>query len=258
MPYGTARLGPNGRRASRLALSTARSNLYRAATAAARRMGGNTTTRARLAIVPGITRSSGNYNRFRAPASSGLKPEKKFFDSSLSYTVDTTSELSLIDQIPQGDTESSRDGKSCTVKSIYMRGNLLFDPAAGVERAIVYCWVIQDTQANGALPNVNDIFMTNVANDQSIVMMNMENTQRFKILKKWKLTFNATAGIVGALAPQVKTYEWFKKVNIPIIYSSTTGAITEHKTNSILFCSGCYGSDDVIVHTANIRLRFVG
>lgn len=258
MPYGTARLGPSGNRTRRLSLTTARSNLYRAATAAARRVGGGAATRNKLLVVPGITRSAGAYGRFNASRSSGLKPEKKFLDQNITGPMDATAENTYLTTIVQGDGPSNRDGKSCTIKSIEWKGTLTSGYLSGAStngRTIVTLYIIQDTQTNGALASVLDVF---TSTDLTLACMNLYNTGRFKVLMKKVIALNATAGVTTAIIDQIKYFQMFKKVNIPLVFTSTTGAVSEARSNSIFCCAGALGSDDVINLDSTVRLRFVG
>ena len=52
--------------------------------------------------------------------------------------------------------------------------------------------------------------------------------------------------------------DWYKKVDIPMDWSSTTGAITEIRSNNIFLTAGAAGFDDVVTFSGTCRLRFVG
>jgi len=215
---------------------------------------------ARRAVVPGLTRTGGSYGRYgnRARAM-GFVPEKKFFDTTLSFTVDSTGEVPATGQlalIPQGDTESTRDGRKAVIESVQIRADLFCNPAAGGMADAVYMYLVLDTQANGAAAAVTDVFTANTLN---VAQLNLNNSGRFRILKKWYVPFNAQAGAVGALAPMYKHIEFFKKCNIDMDWSSTTGAITEIRSNNIFLIAGTAGgTDDVITCAGTCRLRFRG
>ena len=85
----------------------------------------------------------------------------------------------------------------------------------------------------------------------------MANSERFKILKKFVYEFASGAGVSGAYARGVRNMDWYAKLNLPVEYSSTTGAITEIKSNNIfLLASTANQTDDEITVTATCRLRF--
>lgn len=202
----------------------------------------------------GYDRSGGFYGRFSGPGA-----EYKFFDTSISAPMDATGEVPAtggqLVLIPQGVTESTRVGRKACIKSIQLKGNVVFAPAASANAAsTAFLYLIQDTQCNGAAAAVTDV-LTNA--NISVGLINLANSQRFRILKKWKWSMNSTAGATTAYNNVVKTMEWYKKVNIPIEYSSTTGAITEIRSNNLFLLAGSdQASDDLITYAGTCRVRF--
>jgi len=220
---------------------------------------------ANRAIVPvrtGLSRTGGFYGRYGESARRmGMKPELKFLDTGIvAALVDSTAEIPSGGQvclIPQGDTESTRDGRQCTIESIVGRGSLLFAPGAGTSPAtVVYLYVIQDTQCNGAAAAVGDVFTgTNFAT----AFHNLANSKRFIVLKKLIVTMNSTCGVTTAYGPTIRPINFAIKKNIPMEYSSTTGAIGEIKSNNVFYMVGSDGnSDDLVTFTMNTRIRFRG
>lgn len=189
-------------------------------------------------------------------------PEKKFFDTTLAFAIDSTAEtgttavLGQIDLIPQGDTESTRDGRQVTIDSISIKGLLTFDPAASADASgVTYICLVQDMQANGAQAAITDIFTTSTLVNQ----INMSNAQRFKILKKWTHEWNPLAGATGAYNTENRFIDYYMKCNIPLDFSAGTGAITELKSNHIFLAYGSNAAIDDLVAFAGIsRLRFRG
>jgi len=201
----------------------------------------------------GYTRQSGFYGRFPP-----VGDELKFFDTALAFTFDATGEVPATGQlvlIPQGTTESTRVGNKCVITSINLKGNLLFAPGAAVAAAstIAYMWLIQDTQANGAAAAITDVF---TGTNASTVFRNIANSNRFIILKKFVWNFTSQAGATTAFAQVIKNFNYYKKCNIPLKYSSTSGAITELKSNNIFLITGSINSDDTITMDGNCRVRF--
>ncbi len=218
------------------------------------RMGGPSST---LAVIPrGFLRTAGYYGRFAAGK------ENKFFDTTLGFTIDITGEVPATGQlalIPQGVTESTRVGRKAFIKSIYIKVCLALLPAATANPSgVTEIYLCQDTQTNGAAAGVSDVFEGSVL---SIAVRNLSNTTRFKILKKWKHLWNPHGAAAGDLTNQTKQITWFKKVNIPIEYSSTTGAISEICCNNIFLMAGAFQEttssiDDLVNVTGVCRLRF--
>ena len=74
-------------------------------------------TRKRRRFVPGRDRTGGFYGRYR-----GLDSELKFLDTEISTTLDATGEaLVNLNVVPQGDTQSSRQGRKIVIKSIHIK-----------------------------------------------------------------------------------------------------------------------------------------
>jgi len=215
---------------------------------------------ARPRVVPGFTRRAGFYGRYgQAAIAAGLTPEVKFFDTALSFTFDNTGEVPATGQlalIPQGDTQSTRDGRECVLKSVQIRGALVYTPgAAAAPTANSYMYLIQDTQANGAAAAVTDVF---TSADLWAAHHNLANSDRFRILKKWKWDWNVQAGATTAYCNMTRQMEFYKKCDIKMQYSSTTGAVAEIKSNNLFLVAGGLGVDDGVAFAGSCRLRFVG
>lgn len=218
-----------------------------------------TTTDARS----GLTRKSGYYGRFGLQATRlGMIPENKFFDTTLGFAFPTTALASgnaaqgQMALIPQGDTESTRDGRQCEITSIYIKGNITMVPAAAAQCAAnVFLMVIQDLQANGAAPVYSDIFTGTAAWANHI---NLANSSRFKVLKKWKIKMEPKAGATTAWNNTTQYIEWYKPCSIPMEFSGATGAITEIKSNNLILAYGTDANTGVCTLSAVSRLRFRG
>lgn len=221
-------------------------------------------------VVPGYTRSVGFYGRFgtrrarrlanRGGYLNGTKPELKFFDTTLTFAFDATGEVPATGQlalIPQGDTESTRDGRKAVIKSIQIRGAITYVPAAsGVAATINYLYLVLDKQTNGAAAAITDVFTSNAMRDN---LLNLNNSGRFRIIKKWVIRMEPKAGVTTAYNNDIRQVEYYKKCNIPIDWSSTAGAITEIRSNNIFLLAGSEGAnDDVATFNGTCRLRFYG
>lgn len=184
--------------------------------------------------------------------------EIKSFDTTLSFNFDTTGEIPASGQlclVPQGTTSQTRIGEKIVVKSVQIRASIGLVPSAATVASSTAClYLIWDKQANGAAAGVTDIFTgTNVAE----AMKNITNLNRFKILAMWYHTFSPKAGAQGAYNNDQYHLELYKKVNIPMIYNSTTGAITEITGNNIFLVAGTdAATDDTIVCSGRARIVF--
>jgi len=201
----------------------------------------------------GYTRRAGFYGRFGTGRGRRAQIEKKFFDASWIFAADSTVEpIDSIVKIPQGATQSTRVGYKCVVKSLQYRG-LAQLPAGATSNDDVYMYIIQDTQANGANPISSDIWTTSTA---AVMLRNIQNGDRFKILVKEKIQLNANAGVAAAFDGDQKVFEGFLKVNIPMSYNGATGAVTEMKSNNIMCWVGSVSTDDVMEFNCSYRVRY--
>lgn len=183
----------------------------------------------------GYARTSGYYGRFSGPRGA----EDKFFDGTRAQVTVTAAGLISNDSlnlIPQGVTESTRVGRKCTLKSLMLRGNCLLATTTiqantdDTVRLIIY----HDKQANGATAAIGDILDgTPVWNGFN----NLANSQRFRILHSEFIEMNTLAGggptADDQYADTSKFFSCYKKLNMPLEFSSTTGAITEIRSNNI-------------------------
>lgn len=204
----------------------------------------------------GETRVVGYYGRYNNPENRTV--ENKFFDTTLSFTFDSTGEVPATGQlclIPQGTEGDERIGRKTTIHSIQIRGRMTYDPlTSGNGTAQVYFYLVQDKQCNGTAAAITDVLTTN---SMAGAMINMANSSRFRILKRFVWTFNATGGVEGAWGPMQGSMDYFKKCNIPVEFSSTTGALTEIKSNNIFLLAGASSlADDATAFAGTCRLRF--
>lgn len=212
-------------------------------------------------VVPGYTRTGGFYKRMSGPNA----PELKFIDAQLALPGSTTMAVSssfatgAACLIPQGDTESSRDGRQATIMSVYCKGFVgMSSGTATVASCNFYMWLILDTQANGAFPAIGDIFTATSAWD---AVRNLEYNDRFRILSYRVVPLRAMAGVSGAFSSDVRPFTMYKKCNIPVTWASTTGAITEIRQNNIFMVWGIdttLGGTGTAAVDGIIRVRFKG
>ncbi len=170
----------------------------------------------------------------------GVAGELKFHDATLDDTVIDAagSVTATVNDIPQGITEITRNGRKCTLRSFHWRYTIFLSPvdAQAVPGLPDVCRVIlfQDKQCNGATAAVTDVLET--ANIHSF--RNLANGGRFRILcdKLHTINFEGLAsdgaGVVSQARKQMD-YTFNKTLNVPIEFSSTTGAIGEIRSNNL-------------------------
>ena len=163
-----------------------------------------------------------------------------------------TGELAVI---PQGNTQSTRVGRKCVLKSLQIRGYINYKPGTTDQAGdLAYIWLVQDTQTNGAHGSATDIFESG---NPTRVMRNMANSSRFRILKRWVYRFQMTSTNIAG-TEHVDSYQVFDdylKLNIPMEYDGTSGVIAQQRTNSLFFVVGSLIGSDAQLQFST-RLRF--
>lgn len=209
--------------------------------------------RRRTSFVQGVDRTGGFYGRY------GHDGELKFFDfNAIDAIVAPNGTITgSIINIAQGVTESQRIGRKCTIRSMHWQASLTLPgangaaspPASDRVRVIVYL----DRQCNGAAAAIGDILALNIIDS----FRNLANQGRFQLLhdKFYPLNYQTlssdNAGTQDACT-LIKNFSFYKKLNIPIEYSGTTGAIGEIRSNNI----GILLEGQVGVAGFNGRIRF--
>ncbi len=206
-------------------------------------------------FVPGKSRTSGYYGRY--PMTGG---ELKFHDIDIDDAIiaqnGTIFAAGTVHIIPQGTTEITRIGRKAVIKSINWRYNMqlpnsgALNDTSDVVRVILYL----DKQCNGAIAAVTDILESD--NFQSF--RNLANTGRFSILLDRTFAIHTAAaagnGTANDSAAVDRSATFYKQCNIPIEFNSTTGALTEIRSNNlnVLLLS----KQGLVVFDSKMRLRF--
>ncbi len=204
----------------------------------------------------GRDRVGGYYGRF-----AGANAEMKFHDVDLDDAIIAAGGVitPTINIIPQDVTEIGRIGRKCTIKSIFWRGNLAIPtgelqgaPGQGERfRIILYL----DKQCNGATATALGILEV-VGIDG---YRNLANSGRFQILFDHRAVLNYQtlshfAVNSFAFSAVQRNFSFFKKCTIPIEFDSTTGALTEVRSNNLGILIISEGGTGSIA--SSIRLRF--
>lgn len=149
--------------------------------------------------------------------------------------------------INEGDTSSTRDGRSIKAKSWYMRCSLSSNSLA--TNTTVRMLLVHDRQVNGALPAAGDILES-----VSIVgLMNRDNGDRFKVLFDKVFVFNdfVTGGFIEKYVTK------YKKLNMHIKYSGTGGGIADLKSNELILLTISNQASNLPSVTYRARLKYV-
>lgn len=181
----------------------------------------------------GYLRTAGNYGRYVGPFAQELKWLDATFVQSPVATAGNIVNTMIV--IPQGTTESERIGRKVVISKVMVHYFIELVNTATLLDGSDVCRVIFyiDKQTNGATATVLDILQT--ADEQSF--RNLENSGRFTVLMDRQHSINATAasgnGSANDMSQRTQAYKFYKSCNIPVEYDSTTGAITEIKSNNV-------------------------
>lgn len=166
-----------------------------------------------------------------------------------------------ISAIAQGDGESNRDGRKCTLTSLHIKGDLRIGPAAGAtlqSASIVRVAVVWDTQTNAKQLNAEDVFLAATHIEHSF--RNLQFSKRFKILKDATFVLNTLAGAGDGAANDsadvIKNFKWNFKLNIPVIHKSTTAVVASITDNSLHVIA--FSNNTAATLSYESRIRFVG
>jgi len=125
---------------------------------------------------------------------SKLALEKKFFDTTISGTINDTGSITSLCNIPQGDTASARDGNQVKFDSLFLRWQINATGAAG--KVTVRLMIVEDKAPQSSLPAGTGFLET----FDTISLANMANTYRFRIWmdKRIQLDSQGNSGYVPA------------------------------------------------------------
>ncbi len=184
--------------------------------------------------------------------------ESKFFDTTLvGAAVATGGTFHPLALVPQSLTESGRVGRMITVTQVMIKGVIEIPPSsfANLTSDLIRIVLIQDKQANGAIPAVGDYLELN----EFIGFNNLTNKNRFRTLASTIVRINAGIsgnGTTEQTGEALEYFSLFKKVKIPIEYDSTTGAITEISSNNIIVL--IIGEEGATLLRFEARIRYTG
>jgi len=214
-----------------------------------------------IAKTPALRGYARTGSAYTAKYRYGASPtgEVKFLDTATAFLFDTTGEVPATGQlnlVPQGVEESQRVGRKITIKSINIRW--VISAGAGTTASdTLRLMLVQDTQANGAAATYSGVGGV-LESDTVTAFRNLENSNRFIVLKDWFFSLNPTAGIVGAFNSTQKSITFNKKCNIPIEFdsSASTGAIGTIRSNNLFLLARGGVVDDGYQCTGVVRIRY--
>lgn len=213
-----------------------------------------------------------------------LGREMKFFDTAVAPVaivnsatmaggeVDPTAlpgAVLCLNAMAQDDTPSGRDGRRVILKSVQVTGKINLGAselaASPVASMNVFVALVLDTQTNAAQLNSEDVYINTSA---SLLMgaepqRNLLFGNRFVILKKETfnldpLTLSHFAADSFSTAGRSVTFDWFKKIDIPVNMIGTTAVIANVVDNSLHMLAFTDTAGGNLTIAYNSRVRFVG
>ena len=233
------------------------------------------------AFRPGFDRTGGFYGRFNKKRKlTASYTEKKFLDMNLNDasitavgTFPTATGVeglaNTIVDLPQGTGESARIGRKCTITNIHARFNFEFLAAnsattlvqANIAHETIRLLVGHDKQCNGTGPAAADILEIDEYNS----FRNLANSKRFSILydKIWAWNTSAISEGNGTNRSSERVVTDYQvnvniKCFIPIEYSSTTGALSEIRSNNLfVMIWSKHGNRMRLASPSKLRIRYI-
>ena len=154
-------------------------------------------------------RTGGVIGRFQPSPGTEYKWKDTDYDITSASPGVVTSLVPTI--IPRGTGPSDRIGTGVILKSLHFKGLALNDPltASNGSGSFTY-YLVLDKECNGVLPAVTDIF---TGTDLTQAMIELANSARFVVIKKWIFNFNPGAGVSGAYSHQTRNIDYYAKCN---------------------------------------------
>lgn len=170
------------------------------------------------------------------------------------WTLNTTATITALNLITSGSASWQRVGRKVHLKSVHIRGYVnIGNPVAQEDYGRMM--VVYDKQPNGALPTIQDILLdqinsgTDVSLSQRLSGINLNNRDRFEILRDQQFWLPPTANTSFTLAPGVafpmtiKMFIDLKGRETTYRADSSPGVIGDISTGSLLLITfGNYAS----------------
>jgi len=219
---------------------------------------------------------------------SALGTESKFFDSSLSATAigfDTgcaggeldPATILCLNGVPQGDTDSSRDGAVISMNYLHIQGTLRYvtqanETAADTLPSVFLAVVLDKSTSGGSLTqgaqlNSEDVYTNPSASATTLAspLRRLQNVTRFDILKKktfvcpnLNMTYDGTNIETQGKDVPFEFHIPLKGLQTRFYSGNTSGYVTGIQDNSLHLIGFATSSTVSVQINYNARLRYVG
>lgn len=125
-----------------------------------------------------------------------INVEQKFFDVTSASTAipDGVGTIIQLTNIPQGDTDETRDGAQVKLMSWSFKAIITVDVLTAVNGNTITVMLVEDKQTNQAIYTTATL-MASTANQLGVISsLNLDNKFRFKIHKRWIVQVNTSSG----------------------------------------------------------------
>lgn len=192
------------------------------------------------------------------------------YDAATSTTIqgseaDPATALAL-NATAQGDGENSRDGRHAQFSSLHIRGVLTWAANANATTpevpGFVRLMVVLDTQTNGAQFSAEDVLEDTGDDDlDAVSLRNLQNTQRFKVLKDIYLRRPTLVGSFDGTSTDYAACNQpfaidLSKLSIKTTYSGSTAVIGAIADNSVHVIAIRNGTNACTLRYTS-RMRFI-
>lgn len=152
------------------------------------------------------------------------KPEHKVHDAGIdSQSITFSGVCQNLSAIPAGDGQTMRDGHQVCVKSLSLKGSIIWNSGAA-NQSYISLYLIQDLQQQpDSSPLYNDIFKSSSG---PLALLNRENFGRFKILAK---------KIIVQDDLRQNFIDLYVKCNIPVRFNNT--GFFDFQKNGLYLCA---------------------
>lgn len=158
--------------------------------------------------------------------------ERKYIDYSVNGALPATHNYMLLNGLQQGTTPSQRVGRKVQMKSVELSG---YVTESSSNQGWFYMALIYDIDADGSAFTYQDVYTTAPTSGD---IRNLNNSDRFKVIKRWKVYLNANSNERSKNAP----IDFYKKIDLPVEFNGgNAGTVADIQTGSLYLY---YTSDD--------------
>lgn len=189
------------------------------------------------------------------------------------FNFNTTAQFTALNLLTVGSSAWNRIGRKISMKSLYIQGNFQTTATTTTQPQFARMIVVYDKQPNGALPAIADLLrdQANSATDSNVTSpqsgLNLNNRERFEIIRNLRWTLPAPGGVGGALAGPVSATadhmhfeEYAKLGNREVHYKadSAPGVIGDLATGCLFICTlgNLVSGSEPYTAVMSIRLRY--